>query len=112
MITKSEANKLYEKGADELYLFLTELEKKYKSEQPKSHAPAIAAVGARELNVTIPSIRKLHGLIRAQASISVKLRTGETVKGRICWIDTECLCLEADEQVIVWFKAIAFIQPL
>jgi host factor-I protein len=112
MITKSEASKLHEKGVDELYLFLNELEKKYKSEQPKSHAPAIAAIGIKELNVTTPSVRKLHNLIKERALVSIKLRTGESVQGGICWIDTECLCLEGEEQVIIWFKAIAFVQPL
>jgi host factor-I protein len=111
MITKSEVGKLHEKGVDELYLFLNELEKKYKSEQPKPHAPAIAAIGAKELNVTTPSIRKLHSLIRDRSNVKIKLRTGETVQGRICWIDPECLCIEDRDQVIIWFKAIAFVQP-
>jgi host factor-I protein len=116
MITKTEASKLYEKGVDGVQQYINDLEKKYKQEMPKAHAPVAAVASAKELNITTPSIRKLHSLIRENAQVQLKLRTGELVTGRICWIDPECLCLEksAEEngQMIVWFKAITFVQNL
>jgi host factor-I protein len=115
MITKTEAGKIYEKGVDAVQQYINDLEKKYKQEMPKAHAPIAAITTAKELNVTTPSIRKLHSLIRGNAQVQLKLRTGELVKGRICWIDPECLCLEKseeNEQMIVWFKAITFVQNL
>lgn len=116
MITKTEASKLYEKGVDGVQQYINDLEKKYKQEMPKAHAPIASVASAKELNITTPSIRKLHSLIRENAQVQLKLRTGELVTGRICWIDPECLCLEksAEEngQMIVWFKAITFVQNL
>ncbi len=117
MITKTEASKIYEKGVDGIQQYINDLEKKYKQEMPKAHAPVAAVATAKELNITTPSIRKLHNLIRENTQVQLKLRTGELVKGRICWIDPECLCLEKSaegdqEQMIIWFKAITFVQNI
>lgn len=113
MITKSEVSKIYEKGVDELYLFINELEKKYKQEQPKSQPTPVSNVNHQELNVTVPSIRKIHSLIRDRVRVEVKLRTGETLQGRICWIDPECIGLRDHEtESIIWRQAIASVQQI
>jgi host factor-I protein len=111
MVTKAEVNRLFNRGVDELFLFINELEKKYQQEKPKSHAVAIAAPTAKEVDVTLPSTRNLHSMIRSQTQVEIKLRTGETMQGRIGWIDPDCLCLEGSHTIIIWQRAIAFIQP-
>ncbi|MFQ3679655.1 MAG: hypothetical protein SNJ60_04010 [Pseudanabaenaceae cyanobacterium] len=113
MITKGEAQKLYEKGADAVYLYLVELEKKYKQEQPKAVAPVAAAAANPELDITLPSVRALHRLMREQRPVRLILKTGDTLTGQVRWLDPECLCLEEAATVtVVWQRAIATLQGL
>ncbi|MDX1976291.1 MAG: hypothetical protein SFT94_01335 [Pseudanabaenaceae cyanobacterium bins.68] len=113
MITKSEVGKLYEKGIDELYLFINELEKKYKQEQPKPQPTVVSASKQPELNVSVPSIRKIHGLIRDRARVEIKLRVNESLQGRICWIDPECIGIaDGETESVIWLKAIASVQQI
>ncbi|HAN46463.1 MAG TPA: hypothetical protein DCQ32_07920 [Cyanobacteria bacterium UBA8156] len=113
MITKGEAAKLYEKGVDAVYLYLTELEKKYKQEQPKAAAPLATAAANPELNITLPSVRALHRLVREQQSVRLTLKTGDTLTGQVRWLDPECLCLENEATVtVIWQRAIACLQGL
>ncbi|MDX1977056.1 MAG: hypothetical protein SFT94_05225, partial [Pseudanabaenaceae cyanobacterium bins.68] len=75
---------------------------------------ATPAASSPELNVTLPSIRRLHGMIRYQERVLVKLLTGDQVPGKLRWIDFDCLGFEPDlgEPMIIWQQAIAFIQVL
>ncbi|MGQ9865746.1 MAG: Hfq-related RNA-binding protein [Pseudanabaenaceae cyanobacterium] len=111
MITKGEAQKLYEKGVDAVYLYLIELEKKYKQEQPKAAAPVVSVAAKPELNITLPSVRALHRLTREQQPVRLTLKTGDVLTGQVRWVDPECLCLEDNTTVtVVWQRAIAFLQ--
>ncbi len=113
MITKGEAAKLYEKGVDAVYLYLMELEKKYKQEQPKAAAPVVSPVLKPELNITLPSVRALHRLIRERQPVRLTLKTGDILTGHLRWLDPECLCLEDGTTVtVVWQRAIACLQGL
>ncbi len=113
MITKGEAAKLYEKGVDAVYLYLMELEKKYKQEQPKAVAPVAATALKPELNITLPSVRALHRLMREQQPVRLTLKTGDILTGQVRWLDPECLCLEDETTVtVVWQRAIVCLQGL
>ncbi|NJK60515.1 MAG: hypothetical protein HC918_10110 [Oscillatoriales cyanobacterium SM2_1_8] len=111
MITKGEATKLYEKGVDAVYLYLIELEKKYKQEQPKAAAPVAVVATNPELDVTLPSVRALHRLMRNPQPVRLTLKTGDVLTGSIRWIDPQCLCLEDPTTVtVIWQRAIACLQ--
>jgi host factor-I protein len=68
----------------------------------------------QELNVTLPSIRRIHVMIRQRERVSLKLLTGDQLEGKLRWIDFECLGFEPEsgEQIIIWLQAIAYIQAL
>jgi host factor-I protein len=68
---------------------------------------------AVELDITTPTIRRIHSSIKAQQEIEVKLLTGDEIKGKVRWIDDHCLCIgEPGESpdTIIWHHAIAFIK--
>ena len=76
--------------------------------------PVPNSAANQELNITLPSIRRIHGMIRQGERVSLKLLTGDQLEGKLRWIDFECLGFEpqSGEQMIIWLQAIAFIQAL
>ncbi|MGQ9865745.1 MAG: Hfq-related RNA-binding protein [Pseudanabaenaceae cyanobacterium] len=76
-----------------------------------SEAP-VTSPSAKELDITLPSIRRLHATIRNKEVVTVKLATGDTLRGTLKWIDTECLCLDdgSPNGTLVWHHALAFVQ--
>jgi host factor-I protein len=66
-----------------------------------------------ELDVNLPSIRQIQGLIKDKIGVEIKLSTNDVFTGRIVWQDTECLfIIDANEQkVLVYRHAIVFIKP-
>jgi host factor-I protein len=66
-----------------------------------------------ELDVNLPSIRQIQGLIKDKIGVEIKLSTNDVFTGRIIWQDTECLfIIDANEQkVLVYRHAIVFIKP-
>jgi host factor-I protein len=76
--------------------------------------PVPNSASNQELNVTLPSIRRIHGMIRQSEKVLLKLLTDDQIPGKIKWIDFECLGFEPEsgEQMIIWLQAIAFIQAL
>ena len=78
-----------------------------------SEAPATASPSHKELDITLPSIRRLHATIRNKEVVTVKLATGDTLRGTLKWLDTECLCIDDGSSAngtIVWHHALAFVQ--
>jgi host factor-I protein len=71
-------------------------------------APTTTKIG---LNTALPSIRRIHSVIRDKSEVQVKLLTGDQLTGRILWIDDQSICMDvASEKVIIWQQAIAFIK--
>jgi host factor-I protein len=66
-----------------------------------------------ELDVNLPSIRQIQGLIKDKIGVEIKLSTNDVFNGRIIWQDTECLfIIDANEQkVLIYRHAIVFIKP-
>ncbi|MEI6428175.1 MAG: hypothetical protein WCO45_07260 [Pseudanabaena sp. ELA607] len=63
------------------------------------------------LNISLPSIRRIHSLIKDKSAVQVKLTTGDVLQGRILWVDDMCLGLESAEgKMVLWQHAIAFIR--
>lgn len=71
-------------------------------------APTATKIG---LNTSLPSIRRIHQLIRDKNQVVVKVTTGDELQGRIVWIDDQCLCVDVSgDKIVVWQQAIAFIK--
>lgn len=71
-------------------------------------APTVTKVG---INPSLPSIRRLHSIIRDKSEVEIKLLTGDQLRGKISWIDDQCICMDASgHKVIIWQHAIAFIK--
>jgi host factor-I protein len=71
-------------------------------------APAVTKIG---LNTLLPSIRRIHSMIRDKNDVEVKLVTGDQLRGKIIWIDDSCICLDTSgHKLIIWQQAIAFIK--
>jgi len=66
------------------------------------------------LDTTIPSTRALQRLISQGQALQVKVTTGDVFQGKLLWQDQECICLviEAEQTIILWRNAIAFVQPI
>lgn len=83
-----------------------------------------------ELDITLPSIRHIHHLIRDRKNldnpqvnlqnVEIKLLTGDVIVGSVKWIDIHCICVEGqtlggkpldkNREVLIWHHAIAFIK--
>jgi sRNA-binding regulator protein Hfq len=92
-----------------------------------------------ELDITLPSIRHIHHLIRDRKNsdssspnfqanlqnVEVKLITGDLIVGSVKWIDIHCICVEGkltlgdkpsdknsdkNQEMLIWHHAIAFIK--
>ncbi len=71
-------------------------------------APTATKIG---LNTSLPSIRRIHSIIRDKNEVEIKLLTGDQLRGKISWIDDQCICLDtAGHKVVIWQHAIAFIK--
>ena len=71
-------------------------------------APTPTKIG---LNTLLPSIRRIHGIIRDKSEVEVKLVTGDQLRGKINWIDDSCICLDTSgHKLIIWQQAIAYIK--
>ena len=71
-------------------------------------APTVTKVG---INPSLPSIRRLHSIIRDKSEVEIKLLKGDQLRGKISWIDDQCICMDASgHKVIIWQHAIAFIK--
>ncbi len=79
-----------------------------------------------DLDITLPSIRHIHSLIRDQQTsehprtVEVKLLTGDVITGTVKWIDIHCMCMDGanvdggekgkSHVMLIWHHAIAFIR--
>jgi host factor-I protein len=71
-------------------------------------APAASMNG---LNTSLPSIRRIQNMIREKSDAEIKLITGDDIKGKVLWIDDNCLCVEGGAtKTIIWLHAVAFIR--
>ncbi|MFQ3679656.1 MAG: hypothetical protein SNJ60_04015 [Pseudanabaenaceae cyanobacterium] len=77
-----------------------------------SEAPVVTSPSHKELDITLPSTRRLHAAIRNREAVTLKLATGDTLRGTLKWLDTECLCIDdgSPNGTIVWHHALAFVQ--
>ncbi len=75
----------------------------------------VAAPVAPVFDTTIPSVRRIHNLIKDKQEVEVKLVSGDILKGTVKWIDPECLSLdlvgeERGNAVVIWLSSIAFVK--
>ncbi|AFY74504.1 hypothetical protein Syn7502_02533 [Synechococcus sp. PCC 7502] len=75
-----------------------------------------------ELDITLPSIRHVHQIIRSQQkspdgsqTVEVKLLTGDVIVGTLKWIDQQCICVDGAQagrshNMLIWQHAIAYIK--
>jgi len=84
-----------------------------------------------DLDITLPSIRHIHHLIRDRKNsdnpqvnlqnVEIKLLTGDVIVGNVKWIDIHCICVEGrqvigdkpsdkNQEMLIWHHAIAFIK--
>jgi host factor-I protein len=73
-------------------------------------APTASAI---EFNTSLPSIRRIQGIIREKSEVEVKLVTGDDIKGKVLWIDDNCICIESGtggSKTIVWLHAVAYLK--
>jgi len=75
-----------------------------------------------ELNITLPSIRHIHALIRdphhpdaPKPEVEIKLISGEDIKCKVKWVDNHCICVEGAQSgkshtMLIWHHAIAYIK--
>lgn len=76
-------------------------------------APAPAP--ATTFDITIPSIKRIHNLIKDKQEVEVKLISGDSLKGTVRWIDNQCLSVDGlgedrGNSMVIWLTAIAFIK--
>jgi len=113
-INPEELRKAYEKGV-EAVAALVEQEVKRQSEKPKNHPPSSHQKPMfTELNTSTPSIRRVHNMIKDKEEVEVKLVTGDSIKGTVKWIDTDCICVDVaspgqSHTLVIWQHSIAFI---
>ncbi|MFQ4140267.1 Hfq-related RNA-binding protein [Nodosilinea sp. PGN35] len=67
---------------------------------------------SQEFATGFPSVRQVQNLIRDQASVEVKLITGDIIGGRVVWQDPQCICIETEDQSKhqIWKQAIGFLK--
>jgi host factor-I protein len=74
-----------------------------------------------ELDITLPSIRHVHQILRDQqnsdnsATVEVKLITGDVITGTLKWIDQNCIGIDGAQAgkshpMLIWHHAIAYIK--
>lgn len=68
-----------------------------------------------DLNITLPSIRRVHNLIKENQTVELKLLTGDLIQGQVKWIDEHCLCVHTSDggsthSIAIWQHAIAYIK--
>ncbi len=65
-----------------------------------------------EFDTALPSTRLIQNLIKQTNIVDLKLLTGDTLTGKVCWQDQHCMCLqdENSQQLTVWKQAIAYIK--
>ncbi len=76
---------------------------------------SVAPPPAPVFDTTIPSIKRIHNLIKDKQEIEIKLISGDNLKGTLRWIDTQCLCIdglgeERGNSMVIWLTGIAFIK--
>lgn len=70
-----------------------------------------AASNKISLNISLPSVRRIHNMIREKSEVEIKLITGDQLRGKISWIDDHCICLDTSgHKVVIWQHAIAFVK--
>ncbi|MFN3361677.1 MAG: Hfq-related RNA-binding protein [Pseudanabaenaceae cyanobacterium] len=80
-----------------------------------SSAPVVAPAAAPTFDTTVPSVKRIHNLIKDKQEIEVKLVTGDSYKGTVKWIDPHCLCIdlvgeEKGQSMVIWLTAVAFVK--
>ncbi|MCS6960377.1 MAG: hypothetical protein RMK91_10055 [Pseudanabaenaceae cyanobacterium SKYGB_i_bin29] len=80
-----------------------------------SSAPVAATTTAPSFDTTVPSVKRIHNLIKDKQEIEVKLVTGDSYRGTVKWIDPNCLCIdllgeERGQSMVIWLTAVAFVK--
>lgn len=115
-INTQELRKAYENGI-EAVAALVENEVKRLSEKPKNHPPSNQPSKSMftELNTSIPSVRRVHKMIQDKEEVEIKLVMGDSIRGTVKWIDSDCICVSGESgglehSLVIWQHAIAFIK--
>lgn len=67
-------------------------------------------------NTGLPSIRRVHSMIKKEEEVDIKLVTGDEIRGVVIWLDEQCVCVATGtdgghtHNMLVWYHAIAFIK--
>lgn len=66
-----------------------------------------------EFQTGLPSVRHIQGYIKESEAVDIKLLTGDVLRGKIRWLDVNCLCLitSGERSLLVWLHAIAYMKP-
>lgn len=66
-----------------------------------------------DVQIGLPSGRSLSIWIKSGQLVNVKMLTNEVLEGRLRWQDSDCLGLidGADQTILIWRQAIAYIRP-
>jgi host factor-I protein len=64
------------------------------------------------LDTSLPSIRQIQSYIRDKQVLEIKLRTGDTLQGKVIWQDPDCLYLvdSTDQKILLWRDALVFMK--
>ncbi len=66
-----------------------------------------------QFDTGLPSISQIQGYIKDQQLLELKLLTGDSFSGQLCWQDPNCLCLITQDQqtIMIPYHAIAYLKP-
>jgi host factor-I protein len=66
-----------------------------------------------ELDINLPSIRQIQGLIKDKIDVEVKVISNDIFAGKIAWQDPECIFIidSAEQKILVPRQAIVYIKP-
>lgn len=69
---------------------------------------------ATELEVGLPSINFIQTAIREAKPVEIQLTTSEKLTGKIFWQDPYCIAVRdsADQVIVIWRQAIAYLKSL
>jgi host factor-I protein len=67
-----------------------------------------------ELDINLPSVRQIQGLIKDKIGVEVKVSTNDVFTGKVAWQDTECIFIvdNGEHKILIPRHAIVYIKPL
>ncbi len=64
-----------------------------------------------EFNTGLPSVRLIQKMIKEQSTVEIKTLSSETLSGKVLWQDSQCLCLQDQQnnEKIIWRQALMYL---